>query len=67
MSCGYGVSAAPGVLDNLLVHRGVKYETVLPQTGNLSMAQHVAHTNSEHPKHKLPRCMYKNASSKYAS
>lgn len=43
---GYSVSAAPGMLDNLLVYREVKYESVLPQTSNLSVAQHVAHTGS---------------------
>lgn len=63
---GYDVKAASGILDNP-DHRGVKYEPILPQTSNWSMAQHVAHTDPEYTKHKFLMCMSKNATSKYAS
>lgn len=63
---GYGVKAASGILDNL-DRRGVKYEPILPQPSNWSVAQHVAHTDSEYTKHKFSRWMSKNATSKYAS
>lgn len=43
------------MLNNLLVHKVVKYESVLPQTSNLGMAQHVAHTDSEDTQHECTR------------